>query len=131
MSHIMVTIPVVPLEIKTEIIKNMTETLGNITGTPYEDVTVLLKVYHPENAGRGGRPLSIAGGVLLHVDVYTPQLAFHDRVRLSEHLTRALADSLNLSPQAREQIYITFHQFSREHSAEHGHLSAAPQPVLS
>ena len=127
MVHLEVTMFKIPVEQRAEVVKNLTETVGNILDLSRElcqRVSVLFNLKDANEIGRGGELLENRGEGIWHIDVYGPVFHYDKKHELGLHLTNALGDTLKLTPEQREHVFVTFHQFSPENVASGGRMLA-------
>jgi phenylpyruvate tautomerase PptA (4-oxalocrotonate tautomerase family) len=120
-----VTIPKVTSEQRSAVVKNLTDTVGNVLGLPTEvrrRISVRLDLYDTNEVARDGRMLSAKDNPLCHIDLFVPELNVDQKRDLVRHLTTALMDSIGMRREQRDDVFITIHQFRPENIASGGRL---------
>lgn len=127
MAHLEVTLFKIPVDERTVLVKNLTETVGNILNfstAEREHISVHLNMYRENEMARGGVLIANGHPHVCHLDLFAPVLNFDQKRELSLHLTNAFCDSLQIPPERRDTVFITIHQFSAENVAVGGRLNA-------
>lgn len=127
MGHMSVTIPKATVEQRVALVKNLTETVANVLQLPQDvrrRISVRIDMYESQEVARDGRMLDIKQHPLSHIELYSPELPYDRKRELVRHLTTALCETLGFTPEQRDEVFITFHQFRPENIATGGHLVA-------
>lgn len=125
--HLNVTLPKITVEQRTQLVKNMTETVGNVLDLPNnvrQRISIRFNMYDANETARGGHLLNGKDHPLCHVDVFSPSMERHHKQEMVRHLTTAFCETLGFKAQQREDVFITIHQFSPENIATGGRLLA-------
>lgn len=125
--HLNVTMPKIAVEQRTQLVKNLTETVCNILDLPNEvrqRVSLRLDMYEANETARGSRLLDGKTHPLCHIGVFSPGVPRDRKQALVHHLTNALCDTLGFKAEQRENVFITIHELSPENIGSGGRLMA-------
>jgi hypothetical protein len=118
--HIEVEMPEVAVERRGILMRNLTDTVANILGLPQavrDSITVCLRFCGRSQMGRAGVLLHGAAPGLYHIDAYLTPLSPAVRQALTEHLTNALCDSIELPRAWMDQVFVRLHELPEENFA--------------
>lgn len=125
--HIDVTLPEIPVDQRSELVKNLTETIGNVLDLPMEvrkNISIRLEMYGKNQVARGGTLVANNGVGLYHMDVYAPTLHLEQKRNLIRYMTEAFCDTVKMRGDQKEHVFVTVYEFSPENVGTGGRLLA-------